>query len=395
MKKKAYIILTSLCIISFLFSGCQSKKNTSQDPPESENTETAVPDEPSVNFASAYLDALYKKDFTNYAQLSGQSEENLNLLYENHLETFFALDDIDFAQTGPGVEEYSTEFVTEYTASWENILAHAQYTVTDFSCNDESCTFTLETQKLNLYSNITDIYKAKLEEVSDDANAMADWSNTYHALLVDTYSEALALQDYEETVSTTFTMGKGSDNAWILSQEDMEKIDALLFDLELADSAFNIEEDDSASYSEGMPNMEYPDDVDDTPSYKTGETHIFKDGTKELATFTIDKVELSNERNDYNGYNPDKILLITYTYENLAYDTPLLIDRMSFRVLDGDTVCSPYYISNSISPNLAIIGEGPVTASFAYGISNSCKEVIIYIENQELSDPFCFISTIE
>lgn len=107
-----------------------------------------------------------------------------------------------------------------------------------------------------------------------------------------------------------------------------------------------------------------------------------------MGTFCIDKVEVTDERNEYNPTNPDKVIVITYTYKNTAFDNPLLYDQMSFRILDGDTVCLPYYPSDLISPELVNAGDDAVTATLAYGVSASCNEVTIYVEGTQIPTPF-------
>ena len=79
--------------------------------------------------------------------------------------------------------------------------------------------------------------------------------------------------------------------------------------------------------------MEYPKDLESTPAYKVGDAITIQSDGKDVATFTIDKVEVTDDRSEYDTSNPDKVIVITYTYKNLAFDDPLLYDQMSFRVL--------------------------------------------------------------
>ena len=60
---------------------------------------------------------------------------------------------------------------------------------------------------------------------------------------------------------------------------------------------------------------------------------------------------------------------------------------MSFKLLEGESTCSPYYLQ-SLSPADIATGGDSVTASLAYGVSADCKEVTVYVNNSQIESPF-------
>ena len=107
-----------------------------------------------------------------------------------------------------------------------------------------------------------------------------------------------------------------------------------------------------------------------------------------MATFCINSVKVTDERSDFDSSNPEKVIVINYTYQNIGYDDPILYDQMSFQILDGKTVCDPYYIENLLPADIASKDGDPVTASLSYQVSGSCQEVIIYVNGVQIVFPF-------
>lgn len=251
---------------------------------------------------------------------------------------------------------------------------------------------------MQLYTAMEPVYNEKLADYLKDNSVDSDqYLEDVYTLMLEAYQSALDTVTYSDPQEVTVTLQKDDSDLWSISSDDMTTLKNALIDLStLTPSADGTDETPAQasaeeianSQSEGAPNLEYPEDLGSTPAYKVGDTIPLQSDGKDVGTFCIDKVEVTDERNEYNPTNPDKVIVITYTYKNTAFDNPLLYDQMSFRILDGDTVCLPYYPSDLISPELANAGDDSVTATLAYGVSASCNEVTIYVEGTQIPTPF-------
>ena len=257
---------------------------------------------------------------------------------------------------------------------------------------------TVDTQQMQLYTAMEPIYDEKLADYLKDNSVDSDqYIEDVYSLMLEAYQTALDKAEYNDPESVTVTLQKNDSEQWSISSDDMTTLKNALIDLASLNPSADgttgtpaqvTAEDIANSQSEGAPNMEYPKDLESTPAYKVGDAITIESDGIDVATFTIDKVEVTDDRSEYDTSNPDKVIVITYTYKNLAFDDPLLYDQMSFRVLDGDTVCLPYYLADLTSPDLATTGGDAVTATAAYGISASCNEVTIYVDGAQIAFPF-------
>ena len=82
-----------------------------------------------------------------------------------------------------------------------------------------------------------------------------------------------------------------------------------------------------------------------------------------MVEFSVDKVEVTDERSEYDTSNPEKVVVVTYTYKNLGFADPILYDQMSFKLLEGESTCSPYYLQSLSPADIATKGGDSVTAS--------------------------------
>ena len=68
------------------------------------------------------------------------------------------------------------------------------------------------------------------------------------------------------------------------------------------------------------------------------------------------KAQVTDERDENNASNPEKVVVIDYAYTNSS-DQALLLDSMSFKLVEGDTACTPYYAAFLKSPEPAEKGQ--------------------------------------
>lgn len=382
MKKKWMVSTALLCSAALLVSGCGGKKADGFD---------------AAGYTTAYLDGMIKGDTDSLASLSGTSAEDLTAAFDTGIDelvtSFFGSDD-----NTPGSTQISAQLRQDYTTFWKNAFADTKYDIKEAEEKDSSYQVTVETQQMQLYTAMEPVYNEKLADYLKDNSVDSDqYIEDVYTLMLEAYQSALDTVTYSDPQEVTVTLQKDDSDLWSISSDDMTTLKNALIDLStLTPSADGTDETPAQasaeeianSQSEGAPNLEYPEDLGSTPAYKVGDTIPLQSDGKDVGTFCIDKVEVTDERNEYNPTNPDKVIVITYTYKNTAFDNPLLYDQMSFRILDGDTICLPYYPSDLISPELVNAGDDAVTATLAYGVSASCNEVTIYVEGTQIPTPF-------
>jgi hypothetical protein len=95
---------------------------------------------------------------------------------------------------------------------------------------------------------------------------------------------------------------------------------------------------------------------------------IKKDG-KELYTLIINSVTVTDERNQFDESNPAQVIIINYTYENIASEDDIIISSMNFKFIDSDgNVCSSYPISSLDKMAQSTPMGAKCTAEEAYGL---------------------------
>lgn len=113
----------------------------------------------------------------------------------------------------------------------------------------------------------------------------------------------------------------------------------------------------------------------------------------DLCTLTINSIKVTDERNEEDTETPEKVIIVDYTYENTASEDPLLFDDMSFKLLDGDTVCKPYYLSTLTPAEAAPKGKSS-TGQIAFSVGADCKEVTLFFENTTIDAEAAFQTNI-
>ena len=382
MKKKWMASTALACSCMLLISGCSGNKADDFD---------------AVAYTTAYLDGMIRGNVDTLSSLSGVSSDDLTATFNSMIDDLVS-SSIGGDGSSPGSTQISPQLRQDYADFWKQAFSNTKYDVKKADKKENTYQITVDTQQMQLYTAMEPIYDEKLADYLKDNSVDSDqYIEDVYSLMLEAYQTALDKAEYNDPESVTVTLQKDNSEQWSISSDDMTTLKNALIDLaSLNPSADGTNgtstqvtaEDIANSQSEGAPNMEYPKDLESTPAYKVGDAVTIQSDGKDVATFTIDKVEVTDDRSEYDTSNPDKVIVITYTYKNLAFDDPLLYDQMSFRVLDGDTVCLPYYLADLTSPDLATTGGDAVTATAAYGISASCNEVTIYVDGAQIAFPF-------
>lgn len=107
---------------------------------------------------------------------------------------------------------------------------------------------------------------------------------------------------------------------------------------------------------EGTTDSQVPDlsSIDTAPLKQ--DCVITAESGAELGTLNIEKAQVTDERDENNASNPEKVVVIDYSYTNSS-DQALLLDSMSFKLVEGETACTPYYAAFLESPEPAESGQ--------------------------------------
>lgn len=112
----------------------------------------------------------------------------------------------------------------------------------------------------------------------------------------------------------------------------------------------------------------------DGKMYKIGDTVTMHTNRGDYS-LKITGVRETSERNEFADEKPKKVILIDYEYQNISFDSDVVISNLYFRVYDNDgNVLTVYPAIDTKSPTT--IGQGKkATASVAYGIDSDEKSI--------------------
>lgn len=375
MKIKCLSVLMALGLLSAAAAGCGEKK---------ESFDAAA-------YTQAFLDARIKGNTEEYAKLSGESPEDLAALFNEKVQSLVTLS-IGENSNEPGSQLLPPQLSQDYAAMWEDVLQHTKYKAVEAKKDGDSYAVTIETEYMDLNTPVNDLLTEKLTKYyAESPDAQTNASETYLQLMLESYQEVLQEPAYEEPAKTTVTLSQDDKKVWIVSDEDLQTVqDGLFLPALYSDAEAEGEgaSDPGSLSTEATPDQTYPEDLDQTPTHTLGESFILQQDGQDMVEFSVDKVEVTDERSEYDTSNPEKVVVVTYTYKNLGFADPILYDQMSFKLLEGESTCSPYYLQSLSPADIATKGGDSVTASLAYGVSADCKEVTVYVNNSQIESPF-------
>ena len=389
--KKLFLVLSSTLL--FAIAGC-GKTAVPENPDASveENEPTIDMEFDAASYAQAYLDSTLKGVHDSLSEQNGQSQEELADIYHEKIRALASTSLGDDAET-TGTSSISSELYQKYIDLWTKIYGNVHYEVTDASPIDASSwEISVSTEKMTLYNTMADIMTEKMAQSSLENTALTEDSEEhnkiedYYNIQLEAYEEALTDLQYDNPVTVSLLLVK-NEESWTITEEDMTNLESMLMDIYLTSDGF-VTPDVDYSQAEGAVDMTYPEDLDSTDSYSIGEAIPLYANNQEIGSFQIDQVVFTEERNEFETTNPDKVVQITYTYQNTGYDEPIFIDPMSFRILNGDTVCEPYYQQEFDYADLVYKNDEPLTCTACYGVDASCQEITIYVDNYAVDKPF-------
>ncbi|WP_230397869.1 hypothetical protein [Novisyntrophococcus fermenticellae] len=174
-------------------------------------------------------------------------------------------------------------------------------------------------------------------------------------------------------LTLTACSNRNSQNSKIKAEDDKS----------ISESTDEKEEDGLSKTGEGVPSAK-PIDLKNSIEYEVGD--LIKVSSENISyDLIINSVEYTDKRSKYVP-NPDKVVLITYTYKNLS-DEALLIDDMRFQLmpLDESKTFELYYFDEIKVPE-AIEKNKSFTAQVAYSLRQKEDELILAYHDTIHSD---------
>ena len=120
--------------------------------------------------------------------------------------------------------------------------------------------------------------------------------------------------------------------------------------------------------------------------YGIGETVTYSKKDNDILKFVVNSVKVTEERNQFNDSNPAQVIVINYTYENIADEDDVFISSVNFKVIDeGGNVCETYPAGINEYPQAAPIGAKS-TGEEAYGLKQQSSKIKLIVEFDFLGD---------
>lgn len=223
MKRKLLKSFCTLFTVLILVTGTTSCGTSDKSDFSGYDNDTSEFD--AVGYVKSVLDANYHHEYTEYAKYRDISEADAKEELEKELDTqvdaeLSELDDMGaFSETEK--EEYKTMI--------EKIQGLASYEVTDAS-KDKSDNFsvTLKLTPSNVYQTIEDNMTTVAQEMAEQEIDITEASN-FQALLIDSIQTSIDGNVYGKPVTINIKLTKDSDDAYGISDADMQKINETLF----------------------------------------------------------------------------------------------------------------------------------------------------------------------
>ena len=114
--------------------------------------------------------------------------------------------------------------------------------------------------------------------------------------------------------------------------------------------------------------------------YTIGETVTYTKNSKDLIHFTVDSVRNTDDRNEFADSQPEQVIIIHYSYENIANEDDIYFSSINFKVIDeGGNVCETYPASINTYPQTAPIGTKS-EGEEAYGLKQQSSKIKLIVE---------------
>lgn len=117
----------------------------------------------------------------------------------------------------------------------------------------------------------------------------------------------------------------------------------------------------------------------ETKEFALGERVVIEQNGQEMMALTFNSATPTDQRNRFNDTNPEQVVFLNYTYENLNMEKDLYVSSVSFTVVGDDgTVATSYPVSGEY-PQKCPKGANS-TADEAYGFKSATTTIKVKFE---------------
>ncbi len=209
IRKRSVALLTAAVLVLGMLAGC------------------GFGAEDAKAYVQAVLDASYKAEFEEYAELTDSTKEEAQQLYDENIETIVGMLELEEL----GVTE---EMMEQYQGLFQEVLAKAKYTVGEARKTDDG--FEVDVQAEPMRFKFSDEMQEEIlarceeeflnsgEEISEEKIIQLVMDMTYELL-----GEMLAEIPYGEPQTVTVPVTQNDDGLWEVPESDLQAIDEALF----------------------------------------------------------------------------------------------------------------------------------------------------------------------
>jgi hypothetical protein len=213
MKKRVLSVTCCLLIVLMLLCGCGGGDMSADD---------------AKSYTQAVLDASYKSEFDDYMEWTDSTEEEVEQLYEDSLDT--TMSETGFENLG-----LSDKLVEKYRQLFRNVMNDAEYTVKKATEDDEGYLVEIEVEPFIAFAGITDEVTASLEvemETAGEESEISVVNEKIYQRMYDKMEDRLAFPSYGDATTITVRVQQDENGTYYISEEDLLMIDDALFPAE-------------------------------------------------------------------------------------------------------------------------------------------------------------------
>lgn len=178
------------------------------------------------NYVKSTLDAGYKAEFKEYAEVTDSTEKEAKKEYETNLDNIMA--EAGFDDTG-----ISDELKANYRTLFEKMLKAANYKVGEVKeAGDDEFTVSVDVQPFTAFSSVSDELNSWVTETYSNVEEVPSDEELNEAVMQKMYelmNEKMSNPEYGEKQTLTVNVKVNKDGAYYIPQDDLTAVDDALF----------------------------------------------------------------------------------------------------------------------------------------------------------------------
>lgn len=178
------------------------------------------------NYVKSTLDAGYKAEFKEYAEVTDSTEKEAKKDYETNLDNIMA--EAGFDDTG-----VSDELKANYRTLFEKMLKAANYKVGEVKeSGDNEFTVSVDVQPFTAFSTVSDELNSWVTETYSNVEEVPSDEELNEAVMQKMYElmdAKMSNPEYGEKQTLTVNVKVNKDGAYYIPQDDLTAVDDVLF----------------------------------------------------------------------------------------------------------------------------------------------------------------------